>query len=286
MKTDKNKAYLGKVAVVTGAAAGMGRSLAIQLAEAGARVAVCDVDSLGLEETASRCRAAGAAPVVALVNVAEREAMNTFAARVASELGGVDYVFNNAGIAFAGIVERTEDKDFERVIDVDFWGVYNGTKAFLPYLLESDEGHLVNTSSVFGLFAVPSQSAYNAAKFAVRGFTESLRQEMLASGHNVKVSCVHPGGIRTDVARNATSAEGEIDPGLVGLFDKLALTSSDAAAGTILRGAAQGKPRILVGPDAHVMDLTIRLLGSRYQRPLAWAAGRALPQWFRPGSGA
>lgn len=150
------KAYDGKVAVVTGAASGMGRALAVQLAEAGARIAICDVNDVGLEHTADLCRAAGAAPVTALVNVAEREVMNAFAATVAWELGGVDYVFNNAGIAFAGTLENADDKDFERVIDVDFWGVYNGTKAFLPYLLESDEGHVVNTSSVLGFFAVPA----------------------------------------------------------------------------------------------------------------------------------
>lgn len=275
------KGYQGKVTVVTGAASGMGRSLAVQLAEAGARVAICDVDGQGLEGTDDLCRAAGAAPIVAVVNVAERAAMSDFAARVAAEYAGVDYVFNNAGVAFCGAVERTDDKDFERVIDVDFWGVYNGTKAFLPYLIESDEGHIVNTSSVFGLFAVPSQSAYNAAKFAVRGFTESLRQEMLLSGHNVKVSCVHPGGIRTEVARNATSADGEIDDSLVSLFDRLAVTSADSAARTILRGAAKGKPKILVGPDAHLLDLAVRLLGSAYQRPLAWTVGRVVPQWFR-----
>lgn len=277
------KAYQDKVAVVTGAAAGMGRSLAVQLSEAGARVAVCDVDGPGLEETVRRCRAVGAEPLATLVNVAEREAMQGFATQVVAEFGGVDYVFNNAGIAFAGIVERTEDKDFERVMDVDFWGVYNGTKAFLPYLLESEEGHLVNTSSVFGLFAVPSQSAYNAAKFAVRGFSESLRQEMLAGGRPVKVSCVHPGGIRTEIARNATAAGDEVDARMVSFFDKVTVTSADSAARVILRGAARGKAKILVGPDAHVVDVVIRVLGAHYQRPLAWLAGRYLPQWFRSG---
>lgn len=280
------KEYHGKVAVVTGAAAGMGRSLAVLLSEAGAQVAICDVDADGLAITVELCRVAGARPFAAVVNVAERSAMNDFAADVKFEFGRVEYVFNNAGIAFMGVVERTDDKDFERVMDVDFWGVYNGTKAFLPYLIESGEGHIVNTSSVFGLLAVPSQSAYNAAKFAVRGFTEALRQEMLLSGHNLKVSCVHPGGIRTDVARNAASADGEIDPKLVALFDRIAITSSDVAARSILRGAAKGKPKILVGVDAHLMDLTVRLLGASYQRPLSWAMGRAVPEWFRSGPAA
>lgn len=284
MTAGRMKAYDGKVVVVTGAAAGMGRSLAVQLSEAGARVAICDVDATGLDETARRCAHVGSPSLQAVVNVAERAAVLEFAASVARHFGGVDYVFNNAGVAFCGTVERAEAKDFERVMDIDFWGVYNGTKAFLPYLIASDQGHVVNISSIFGLFGVPSQSAYNAAKFAVRGFSESLRQEMLASGHNVKVSCVHPGLIRTDVARNATSADGDVDSSVVALFDRLALTSSDRAARTIMRGAAKGRSRILVGVDAHLADASIRLLGARYQRPLAWAMGRAVPQWFGPGT--
>lgn len=203
--------------------------------------------------------------------------MLAFAADVMTRYGVVNYVFNNAGIAFLGTVERSEFKDIERVMDIDFWGVVNGTKAFLPHLIASGDGHLVNTSSVFGLFAVPTQNAYNAAKFAVRGFTESLRQEMLVSGAPVTVTCVHPGGIRTDIAKNSSSVDGKNPDNLVALFDKIAVTSSDKAARTILEAARKGKAKVLVGPDAKVLDLVVRILGSAYQRPLALIAKLLFP---------
>lgn len=274
------KQYNGRVAVVTGAASGMGRSMAVKLAAAGAKVAICDVDPVGLDETAQLCAARGATPLSVIVNVAEREAMLAFAEQVVEAYGAVHYVFNNAGIAFIGTFERSGLKDFERVIDVDFWGVVNGTHAFLPHLIAADEGHLVNTSSVFGIFGVPTQTAYNAAKFAVRGFTESLRQEMLIDHPHVKVSCVHPGGIKTAIAKNASSDEGDVDEKAVGMFDKYTLTTADRAADIILKGAAAGKQKILVGPDAVVIDLLIRTLGSWYQRPLARGAKKLLPERF------
>ena len=138
------------------------------------------------------------------LNVAEREEVLAYADDVVAHFGTVHQVYNNAGIAHNGNVEDSDFKDIERIMDVDFWGVVNGTKAFLPHVIASGDGHIVNISSLFGLIAVPGQSAYNAAKFAVRGFTEALRQEMLVAGHPVKVTCVHPGGIKTAVARNAT----------------------------------------------------------------------------------
>ena len=131
----------------------------------------------------------------------------------------VHQIYNNAGIAYTGAVEVSQFKDIERVVDVDFWGVVNGTKAFLPHLLASGDGHVVNVSSLFGIFAVPGQSAYNAAKFAVRGFTEALRQEMLVAGHPVAVTTVHPGGIKTAIARNATAADGLDSEELAKVFD-------------------------------------------------------------------
>ncbi|MCX6399348.1 MAG: SDR family NAD(P)-dependent oxidoreductase [Propionibacteriales bacterium] len=283
------KAYQGKVAVVTGAAAGMGQSMAVLLARYGAEVAICDVHPERLQDTAMSCREAGAEPLVAVVDVSELGAMSDFAADVVARFGRVDYVFNNAGIAFSGTFEQSEIKDLERVMNIDYWGVVNGTRAFLPHLIASTDGHVVNTSSVFGLFGVPSQGAYSAAKFAVRGFTESLRQEMLLTHPSLKVSCVHPGGIRTDIARNATSAGDELEERLINLFDKIAVTSADRAARVILRGAARGRAKILVGPDAVLMDAAVRFLGSSYQRPLAWTIGRLVPTWFstdgpEPGS--
>lgn len=171
--------YSGKVAVVTGAGSGIGRALAIELARSGAKVAISDVDIEGLSETERQMQALGAEVRADLLNVVEREAFLLYADSVTRQFGKVNQIFNNAGIAYAGDVGVSPFKDMERIFDVDFWGVVNGTKAFLPHLIASGDGHVINVSSLFGLLSLPGQSAYNAAKFAVRGFTESLRQEMI-----------------------------------------------------------------------------------------------------------
>lgn len=258
--------YRGRVAVVTGAASGMGRGLATELARRGARLALCDVDAAGLAETAARCEALGAEVESAVVDVAEYEQVRAFAETVVARFGVVNALFNNAGIGFVGTVEKSDIKDIARIVDIDFWGVVHGTKAFLPHLIASGEGRIANTSSVFGLFSMPSQSAYNAAKFAVRGFTESLRLEMLVEGHPVTVSCVHPGGVRTAIAANSTGADPEQVRQLGQVFDRIARTDADTAARVILDGTAAGKAKILVGADAHALDLLVRVLGSGYQR--------------------
>lgn len=269
--------YAGTVAVVTGASAGMGRSLAVELARAGAKLAICDVDAAGLADTAKLCTDLGAEVHHQTVNVAERQEVLTFADDVAAHYGVVNYVFNNAGIAFLGTVERSDFKDIERVMDVDFWGVVNGTKAFLPHLIASGDGHVVNTSSIVGFFGVPTLNAYAAAKFAVRGFTESLRQEMLAAGAPVTVTCVHPGFVKTDIAKSSSSVDGSAPDNLVAVFDRIAITSSDRAAKTIVDGARKGRARILVGADAKVIEFVLRLVGSGYQRPLAKLLKTFLP---------
>ena len=196
--------FEGKVAVITGAGSGIGRALALDLAARGAKLALSDIDADGLAETVRAVEVFGAEVKADRLNVAEREEVLAYADDVVAHFGTVHQVYNNAGIAHNGNVEESDFKDIERIMDVDFWGVVNGTKAFLPHVIASGDGHIVNISSLFGLIAVPGQSAYNAAKFAVRGFTEALRQEMLVAGHPVKVTCVHPGGIKTAVARNAT----------------------------------------------------------------------------------
>ena len=286
MSTDRSTDHFaGKVVVITGAGSGMGREMAVQLAGRGARLALSDVDERGLAETGRQCEVLGAQVRTDRLNVAERAEVETYAETVAGHFGVVNIVINNAGIAFSGEVERSEYKDIERVMDVDFWGVVNGTKAFLPHLIASGDGHVVNTSSLFGLLSMPSQSAYNAAKFAVRGFTESLRQEMLIAGHPVKVSCVHPGGIKTAIARNSTAAEGHDAKALAEFFDaKLAKMTADDAARVILAGVERGKPRILVGADAKVMDALVRVVGARYQRLFATVAGRIMPKAVAPPS--
>ena len=271
--------FAGKVAAVTGAGSGIGQALAVELARSGAKVAISDVDTEGLAQTEERLKAIGAPVKANRLNVTEREAFLAYADEVAEHFGKVNQIYNNAGIAFTGDVEVSQFKDIERVMDVDFWGVVNGTKAFLPHLIASGDGHVINVSSVFGLFAVPGQAAYNSAKFAVRGFTEALRQEMVLAGHPVGVTTVHPGGIKTAIARNATAAEGLDPEDLAKLFDKrLARTSPEKAAQIILDAVRKNKPRVLVGGDAKALDIMVRIAGSRYQQVFGPVMGRLMPK--------
>ncbi|MET0821951.1 MAG: SDR family NAD(P)-dependent oxidoreductase [Aeromicrobium sp.] len=266
--------FTGKVAVVTGAASGIGRALALELARRGARLAISDVDVAGLAETEAMVAAIGADVRSDHLDVSQRELVLAYADDVAEHFGVVHLVFNNAGIAFTGSIEQMSFKDIDRVMDVDFWGVVSGTKAFLPHLIASGDGHVVNISSLFGLLAVPKQSAYNAAKFAVRGFTEALRQEMVNDRRPVKVTCVHPGGIKTNIARNSEQVEGLDHDRLASSFDKLARTSPEKAAEVILAGVEKNKARVLIGTDAKVLDLLVRVTGSGYQRIVAAASKR------------
>ena len=273
------KGFAGKVAVVTGAGSGIGQALAIELARSGAKLAISDVDTAGLAKTEERLTAIGATVKSDRLDVTEREAFRVYADAVNDHYGTVNQVYNNAGVAFIGSVESTQFKDFERVMDVDYWGVVNGTKLFLPHLIASGDGHIVNISSVFGLLAIPGQSAYNAAKFAVRGFSEALREEMLVAGHPVKVTTVHPGGIKTAIVRNASAAEGLNQEELANFFDKrLASTSAQKAARIILDGVRRNKARVLVGNDAKALDLLARVTGSGYQRLVAAVSARQGPR--------
>jgi NADP-dependent 3-hydroxy acid dehydrogenase YdfG len=270
--------FVSKVAVVTGAGSGIGQALAVELARSGAKLAISDIDTEGLAQTEERIKAIGAPVKADRLDVTEREAFLAYADEVNQHFGKVNQIYNNAGIAFTGDVEISQFKDIERVMDVDFWGVVNGTKAFLPYLIASGDGHIINISSLFGIFSVPGQAAYNSAKFAVRGFTEALRQEMALAGHPVKVTTVHPGGIKTAIARNATAAEGLDANALAQFFDKrLASTRPQRAARIILDAVRKNKARVLVGPDAKVLDLVVRLTGSGYQRLFSRVLGRMSP---------
>lgn len=270
--------FAGKVAVVTGAGSGIGQALAIELARSGAKVAISDVNTEGLAETEERIKAIGAPVKADRLDVTEREAFELYADAVVAHFGTVNQIYNNAGIAFAGDIEVSQFKDIERVMDVDFWGVVNGTKVFLPHLIASGDGHVINVSSVFGLFSVPGQAAYNAAKFAVRGFTEALRQEMQVAGHPVKVTTVHPGGIKTGIARNMTTVEGVDKDELAKTFDKkLASTSPEKAAQVILEGVRKNKARVLIGNDAKALDIIVRVTGSGYQRLFSTVMSRLVP---------
>ncbi|MFC9764943.1 MULTISPECIES: SDR family oxidoreductase [Rhodococcus] len=271
--------FAGKVVVITGAGSGIGRALALNLAGRGARLAISDMDTVGLAETARQAEALGAEVKADHLDVTQREAVLAYADEVRAHFGKINQVYNNAGIAYHGEFEKSEFKDIEKIMDVDFWGVVNGTKAFLPHLIASGDGHVVNVSSLFGLLSMPGQSAYNSAKFAVRGFTESLRQEMLIAKHPVKVTCVHPGGIKTAIARNATAGPGEDLDTFAKFFDqKLARTTPEAAAETIVNGVRKSKPRVLIGADAKFLDAWVRLVGPSYQRVVALVAGRVLPK--------
>lgn len=263
------KTLTGKLVAITGAASGMGRSLALECVRRGADVAIVDVDLDGLERTAREARSSrlGARVDAMRLDVADRAAIYAWAARVKKDLGGADAIVNNAGVSLSASVEKMRDEDFEWLMNINFWGVVNGCRAFLPQLREKPDAHVVNLSSVFGLIGVPTQSAYCAAKFAVRGFSESLRQEL--AGSSIHVSCVHPGGIKTEIVKrgrhyeDATGGQPELDR-MVRDFDAAARTTADEAARIILRGMLRDAPRILVGPDAYAIDAMVRLAPRRY----------------------
>jgi NADP-dependent 3-hydroxy acid dehydrogenase YdfG len=270
--------FAGKVAAVTGAGSGIGQALALELARSGATLAISDVDIEGLAQTEEQLRAIGAPVRADRLDVTEREAFHLYADQINEHFGKVNQIYNNAGIAFTGDVEISQFKDIERVMDVDFWGVVNGTKAFLPHLIASGDGHIINVSSLFGLMSVPGQAAYNSAKFAVRGFTEALRQEMVLNGHPVKVTAVHPGGIKTAIARNGLVAEGVDAEAQAKFFDeRMASTTPRRAAQIILEAVRKNKARVLVGLDAKALDLVVRLTGSGYQRLFSPVVGRTKP---------
>ncbi|MDX1457308.1 MAG: SDR family oxidoreductase [Marinobacter sp.] len=258
MKDLKNK-----VAVVTGAGSGIGQALARKLAQQGCRLALSDVNEKGLKETAAACGKADVKTYV--LDVSDRDAIYAHAEDVAKDFGQVNLIINNAGVALSASVREMTDEDFKWIMDIDFWGVAHGTRAFLPHLIASGDGHVVNISSVFGLIGVPKQSAYNAAKFAVRGFTEALRQEMKLENQPVAVSCVHPGGIKTNIAQAARMGKSENAQAQRQGFDKLAMTTPDKAADIIIKGILRDESRILVGPDAWGIDALNRFLGAAYQ---------------------
>lgn len=266
------------VAVITGAASGIGRALAVRLArEKIAGIAVADVNENGLRETAAMIEKLGVAVSSHVVDVSRLEAIENFKDAVLQRHSRVTHLVNNAGVGVLGTFEQISLADFEWLMSINFWGVVYGCKVFLPVLRAQEKAHIVNVSSVFGLVAPPEQTAYCASKFAVRGFTESLRHELEAT--NVRVSCVHPGGIKTDIARNSrigADTPPEYKTQGVKFFDKVAQTSADEAADAIVRGIESANPRILIGRDAHVINYISRLFPKKYLRAIERIAGHRM----------
>jgi NAD(P)-dependent dehydrogenase (short-subunit alcohol dehydrogenase family) len=250
------KDFKDKVIVITGAGSGMGRTLALQLAQRGALVLLSDINEAGLAETEQFLKKLQARYKCYKVDVGDREQITAFVKSVLDEFKYIDVLINNAGIAIGKAnFDEIPMEDFERLINVNLWGVIYHTKAFLPVMLTRPEAAIVNTSSVFGLFPVPSQVPYCVSKYAVRGFTESLRLEL--SGTQVAVTCVHPGGIKTNIVNygihytNADKIKAD--------FDKMAITSAEKAASIIIRAIQKKAKRVMVGPDAKIMRLLSQL---------------------------
>lgn len=273
------KSFNGRTAAITGAGSGIGRALARELATRGTHLALSDIDESSLVDTVDLCEGAGVKVSSQVLDVADCDAMYTWADTVVEHHGRVNFIFNNAGVGLAAPIDTMSYEDFEWLMGINFWGVVYGTKAFLPHLIAAGEGHVINLSSVFGLVSVPSQSAYNAAKFAVRGFTDALRMELEMDGSGVSCTTVHPGGIKTNIARHAridagiTSLAGGTDAAR-DLFDKVALTRPDKAARQILQAVERNRRRALIGPDALVIDFISRLPAGLYQQMLVRGLNR------------
>ncbi|MCP5163129.1 MAG: SDR family oxidoreductase [Hahellaceae bacterium] len=263
------KSLYNKVVAITGAASGIGRALAEVCAAQGAFLALADVNEAGLHALAEDLRTKRAQVIVQRVDVSNAAEVEAWAAAVESHYGYVDVVVNNAGIALSQKADALGREQVERLFGINFWGVVNGTSAFVDALKKRPEALIVNISSVFGIIGVATQSAYNASKFAVRGYTEALRQDM--SGTQVKVLCVHPGGVRTALVSNGiheASIDGSASQNLPQLFERIALTTPEQAAAQIVRAMKRGSRRLLIGPDAILLDLMQRLLPGSYDRVL------------------
>ncbi len=271
------KDFNNKVAAITGAGSGIGQQLAVLLAKQGAHLSLSDINQQGLAKTVELLNSYPVKVTTTTLDVSDRAAMTAWAAATVKDHGKVNLIFNNAGVALGSTVEGSDYADIEWLMGINFWGVVYGTKEFLPHLKASGDGHVINISSLFGLTAQPSQSAYNASKFAVRGFTESLRQELDIQKNGVSATCVHPGGIRTNIALAARMHDSirslGMEPEKAGKqFNKLLRTPPEEAARQILKAVSNNDRRLLIGNDAKAIELMQRLLPSSYQKVMTYGS--------------
>jgi short-subunit dehydrogenase len=274
-------AIRGAAAAVTGAASGIGRALALELAARGCDLALADRDESGLQAVAAEIAKAHSQKVTThRVDVSEPGQIEAFAKAAVSAHPGLNIVVNNAGVALLGRFDEIDQAQMDWLMNINFWGVVHTTRAFLPHLARRREAHIVNLSSIFGIVAPPGQTAYAAAKFAVRGFSESLRHELQMAASPVRLSVVHPGGVATNIARNSRTGVGVTDNARraqsIERFDAFAKTTPAAAALRIIAGIEKNQPRILIGNDARFMDLLQRLRPGTYWAVLARRIEKAM----------
>lgn len=266
------KNFKNKVAAITGAGSGIGQQLAILLAKQGCHLSLSDINEKGLQQTVELLKPYSNITITTKkLDVSDREAVKQWAQETVQDHGSVNLIFNNAGVALGSTVEGATYEDLEWIVGINFWGVVYGTKEFLPFIKQTQDGHIINISSLFGLTAQPTQSGYNATKFAVRGFTESLRQELDIEKSGVSSLCVHPGGIRTNIAKSAKMSDSLNSLGMdptksIQNFDKLLRTPPEEAARQILQAVLKNKRRLLIGSDAKILDAFQRLFPTGYQR--------------------
>jgi NADP-dependent 3-hydroxy acid dehydrogenase YdfG len=268
------KVLKDRVAVVTGAASGIGRATAVLLGQRGCRLAISDVDGGGLEETKALVEATGAKCTTHVVDVSKRERMESFVTEVLQAHNGVNILVNNAGVSVSATFEEHSLEDFEWLMGINFWGVVYGCKLFLPALLAADDAHIVNISSVFGIVGVPRQSSYCASKFAVRGFSESLRAELGQT--NVRVTSVHPGGVATNIAAKTRVVGDELEQErhkkIIRRFRKM--LPPEKAAEAIVRGIVRDQARVLITRETYLLDFAKRAFPDSASALVEWGFNR------------
>lgn len=266
------KNFNNKVAAITGAGSGIGQQLALNLAKQGCHLALSDINRNGLDSTLDLLQQYPIKVTSQILDVSEKDAVFSWADRVVSDHGKINIIFNNAGVALSGTVAALSVEDYQWIMGINFWGTLYGVKAFLPHLETSGEGHIVNISSIFGLTAQPLMSGYNASKYAVRGLSESLRQDLELTNSNVSMTCVHPGGIKTNIAKSTRMSDsvkqvlGVSNDNSIKDFEMSFINTPENAAKVILKAVNRNKRRILIGPDARVYDWISRLFPAGYQR--------------------